>query len=200
MSYFTLKSQTTFMCTVSFFFTCWWSDRGLHTCFRSCTSPGRSMGRLALRLYTCKQSAVCGTLMTVSPFNNRNTVTVKVPSCFGFFRGRERKKWRNVNVRHTGMWMLWPFDDGPRISLHSTEQFDRGLLPHGVRPQGNHEVRHLGDFIQVIRPLKHHFLDLERGKWCQLDVCGTVYMSSHIGSQRWVRFGPMTSWELKSHF
>lgn len=84
------------------------------------------------------------------------------------------------------MWMLWPFDDGPGVSLHGAEQFDRGLLPHGVRPQGNHEVRHLGDFIQVIRPLKHHFLDLERGKWWQVDVCDTVYMSGHAGSQRWV--------------
>lgn len=103
-------------------------------------------------------------------------------------REREKKK---VNVRHSGMWMLWPFDNGSWVSLHSTEQFDRGLLPHGVRPQGNHEVRHLGDFIQVIRPLKHHFLDLERGKWCQVDVCDTVYMSRQTGAQRWVRFGPM---------
>lgn len=82
------------------------------------------------------------------------------------------------------MWMLWPFDDGSGVSLHGAKQFDRGLLPHGVRPQGNHEVRHLRDFIQVIRPLKHHFFDLEGGKWCRVDVCDTVYMSRHTGSQR----------------
>lgn len=60
--------------------------------------------------------------------------------------------------------MFWPFDDGPRVSLHGAEQFDRRLLPHGVGSQGNQEVRHLGDVIQKLWPLRHHVLNLERVK------------------------------------
>lgn len=37
--------------------TCWWSNRGLHTCFQSCIFLERSVGRRALLPYTCQQSS-----------------------------------------------------------------------------------------------------------------------------------------------
>lgn len=73
-------------------------------------------------------------------------------------------------------WMFWPFDDGPRVSLHSAEQFDRRLLPHGVGSQGNQEVRHLGDVIQILWPLRHHVPNLEKIKRIKR-LCRTGCMS-----------------------
>lgn len=111
-----------------------------------------------LNIKKCKRSVISPALINVSWLElSLNSTYFKC--VFAYSDMKKKVKFKSHSHE---MWVFWPFDNGPWGSLHSAEQFHRSLLPHGVGPQGNQEVWHLGDFLQQLHPLGHHVLNLER--------------------------------------
>lgn len=172
--WFFWSPSCTLTCRVCLGHTCWWSNCELHICSQSCTFLECSGGQRALLLYTWNQPAV-------SCASTPGHTLIQSESADLKDQGR---------IIQRGM--FWPFDNGSWVSLHSAEQFDGGLLPHGVGPQGNDKVRHLRDPIQKLHPLSHHVLDLKKANDLNRSVCSetvppswhhhVILMKSCIGS------------------